>query len=357
MQVRAKQLVQAAAMIFEASGSSPQEAGKVATRLVDANLTGHDSHGVIRIPQYIESVKAGTLKPNQTARTVSDSGAVVVLDGGFGYGQIVGEQAVDAAIVKAKIHGIGMAALRNSGHLGRIGDWAARAVDAGMVSLNFVNAVGHQLIVVPHGGVEPRGSTNPMAIGMPVAGDAPVILDFATSAVAEGKVRVARNKGTFLPPECLLDANGEPTTDPKQLYADPPGSLLPFGGAVTGHKGGGLWLMVDLLAGALSAGGCSHQPGSEPRLRSNMLTVTIAPALFADPDAIGSEVARCIAFVKSARPRDPDMPVMAPGEPERKTRTQRIADGVNVDPETWAQILAAGSAVGIAAGVLEGVAA
>ena len=208
MQVQKDKLVRAAAAIFEAAGSTTEEASKVASRLVDANLTGHDSHGVIRIPQYVEHVANGTLKPNQRAEVVADLGAVTVLDGHFGYGQIVGEQAIDAAIAKARTEGIGMTTLRNAGHLGRIGDWAARATDVGMVSMNFVNAIGHQLIVVPHGGVEARGSTNPIAIGVPIEGEEPVILDFATSAVAEGKVRVARNKGTFLPPDCLLDAEG-----------------------------------------------------------------------------------------------------------------------------------------------------
>lgn len=354
MQIRKQKLVDVASTIFEASGSSPEEAAKIAKRLVDANLTGHDSHGVIRIAQYIEAVESGALKSNQSANVVSDNGAVVVLDGGFGYGQIVGEQSVDAAIAKATDQGIGMAALRNSGHLGRIGDWAARAADAGMVSLHFVNATGHRLMVVPHGGVEPRGSTNPIAIGMPVQGAAPVILDFATSAVAEGKVRVARNKGTFLPPDCLLDPEGEPTTNPNLLYAEPPGSLLPFGAAITGHKGGGLWLMADLLAGALSAGGCSHTPGAEPRLCSNMLSIVINPATFADRSALDDEVKRYIQFIKSSRPRHPEAPVMVPGEPERKAHGQRSANGINVDPETWAQIVAAGGTVGVAADVLEG---
>ncbi|MGI9498618.1 MAG: malate/lactate/ureidoglycolate dehydrogenase [Geminicoccaceae bacterium] len=353
MRVRQAKLVRAAAAIFEAAGSSPGEAEKVASRLVDANLAGHDSHGVIRIPQYVELVGDGRLRPNRTAEVVSDLGAVTVLDGRFGYGQIVGEQAIDAAIAKAKSQGVGMATLRNSGHLGRIGDWAARAADAGMVSLNFVNAIGHQLIVVPHGGVEGRGSTNPIAIGMPVEGEEPVILDFATSAVAEGKVRVARNKGARVPPDCLLNADGEPTTDPWDLYADPRGSLMPFGGAVSGHKGGGLWLMADLLAGALSAGGCSRPPDTPPRPCSNILSIAIDPAAFADQPALAAEVRRYVDFVRSAAPRDPEAPVMLPGEPERKTRAERSADGIAVDPETWSQIVAAGGSVGVLASALD----
>ncbi len=355
MQIHARDLVQVGGIIFEASGSSAEEAKKIATRLVDANLTGHDSHGVIRIPQYIDAVKAGTLHPNRQAEVVTDSGAVVVLDGRFGYGQVVGEQAIDAAIAKARLHGIGMATLRNAGHLGRIGDWAARAADEGMTSLSFVNAIGHQLLVVPHGGAEPRGSTNPIAIGMPVEGDEPIILDFATSAVAEGKVRVARNKGTFLPPDCLLDAEGAPTTDPTTLYGEPKSSLLPFGGAVAGHKGGGLWLMADLLAGGLSAGGCAREPDKKPQLCSNMLSIVIDPKTFTDESVLGIEVKRYIEFIKGSRPRNPNKKVMLPGDPERKAKAARSADGINVDPETWMQIVKAGEGVGIAADTLESI--
>lgn len=326
---------------------------KIATRLVDANLAGHDSHGVIRIPQYIEAVKAGKLHPNQQAKVVSDSGSVVMLDGQFGYGQIVGEQAIDCAIAKARVHGIGMATLRNAGHLGRIGDWAARAAAEGMTSLNFVNAIGHQLLVVPHGGAEPRGSTNPIAIGMPLEGAEPIILDFATSAVAEGKVRVARNKGTFLPPDCLLDVEGKPTTDPNTLYNQPKSSLLPFGGAVTGHKGGGLWLMVDLLAGALSAGGCAREPDGDPKLCSNMLSIVINPKTFADDNLLAAEVKRYAAFIKGARPRDSKKPVMLPGDPERKANAERSAQGITIDPETWMQIVNAGKQAGLSAASLE----
>jgi len=352
VQVEQGKLVRAATTIFQAAGSSSDEAEKVASRLVDANLAGHDSHGVIRIPQYVELVGNGKLKPNETADVVNEVGAVTVLDGRFGYGQIVGEQAIDKAIAKARTQGVGMTTLRNSGHLGRIGDWAARAAAAGMVSMNFVNAVGHQLIVVPHGAAEARGSTNPIAIGVPIEGGEPIILDFATSAVAEGKVRVARNKGTFLPPDCLLDAEGKATTNPQDLYADPRGALLPFGAAVTGHKGGGLWLMADLLAGGLSAGGCSRWPETPPRPCSNMLSIVVDPAALGDQPAFVAEVKRYVDFVKSARPRDADAPVMLPGEPEQKARAERLASGIVVDPETWTQIVAAGTTVGIEAAAL-----
>ena len=260
MQIAADRLRQLAATILAAAGSSTDEAEKVAQKLVGANLAGHDSHGVIRVPQYVGQVQDGTIVPNQNAEVVRETEAVTVLDGHFGYGQIVGEQAVQAAIDKARRHGIGMSALRGSAHLGRLGDWAEMAAAAGLASLHFVNATGIPLRVVPHGGRDGRGTTNPIAMGIPVDGSGPVVLDFATSAIAEGKVRVARNKGVAVPPDCLLDAAGRPTTDPSQLYTDPPGSLVPFGGATSGHKGGALWLLVDLLAGGLTGGGCSRPP-------------------------------------------------------------------------------------------------
>lgn len=355
MQFPADRLVEIAARIFQGAGSSAAEAGKVARRLVDANLTGHDSHGVIRVPQYVDMVKAGELVPNRAAKLLAETEAVAVLDGQFGYGQIVGEQAVDAAIAKARAHGIGMASLRNAGHLGRLGDWVEHAAAQGMTSLHFVNVVGIPLRVVPFGGLDPRGTTNPIAIGMPVPGGAPVVLDFATSAVAEGKVRIARNKGTFLPHDCLIDASGAPTTDPRTLYAEPPASLLPLGGAVSGHKGGALWLLCDLLAG-MFGGGASAPAEADRRFGSNMLSIVIAPGRFADQPAIAAEIRRYVDFVKSSRPRDPKKPVLVPGEPEQRSRIDRLARGIMVDPETWAQIRGAGEAVGLDGDQLEALA-
>jgi hydroxycarboxylate dehydrogenase B len=356
MQIAAERLRELAATILAAAGSSVDEAQKVAARLVDANLTGHDSHGVIRVPQYVGQVREGTIVPNQQAEVVRETEAVTVLDGHFGYGQVVGEQAVQAAIDKARRHGIAMSALRSSAHLGRLGDWAEMAAAAGLASLHFVNATGIPLRVVPHGGRVGRGTTNPIAMGIPAGGNSPVVLDFATSATAEGKVRVARNKGALIPPDCLLDAEGRPTTDPNQLYTDPPGTLLPFGGATAGHKGGALWLLVDLLAGGLTGGGCSRPPEGKARFSSSMLSIVIAPQAYGDAAAFGAEIRRYLEFVKSARPRTPGGAVLLPGEPERGARAERLASGIPVDPTTWEHIMASGEQVGLERANLEAMA-
>jgi hydroxycarboxylate dehydrogenase B len=356
MQIAADRLRRLAATILEAAGSAAAEADAVASRLVGANLAGHDSHGVIRVPQYVDQVRAGQIVPNRSALVVSETDAVTVLDGQGGYGQIVGAQSVQAAIDKARRHGIALSALRRSAHLGRLGDWAEMAAAAGMASIHFVNATGIPLRVVPHGGRDGRGTTNPLAMGIPVADGEPVVLDFATSAVAEGKVRVARNKGVPIPPDCLLDADGRPTTDPNALYAEPPGNLVPFGGAVTGHKGGALWLMVDLLAGAFTGGGCSRLPEGEPRFASNMLSIVIAPEAYADA-GLAAEIRRFLGFVKSSRPRAPGSEVLLPGEPERRARAARLKDGVPIDPTTWEQILAAAERQGLGRAELEALAA
>jgi uncharacterized oxidoreductase len=356
MQIAADRLRRLAATILEAAGSAAAEADAVAARLVGANLAGHDSHGVIRVPQYVDQVRAGQIVPNRSALVVSETDAVTVLDGQGGYGQIVGAQSVQAAIDKARRHGIALSALRRSAHLGRLGDWAEMAAAAGMASIHFVNATGIPLRVVPHGGRDGRGTTNPLAMGIPVAEGEPVVLDFATSAIAEGKVRVARNKGVPIPPDCLLDADGRPTTDPDALYAEPPGNLVPFGGAVTGHKGGALWLMVDLLAGAFTGGGCSRLPEGEPRFASNMLSIVIAPEAYADA-GLAAEIRRFLGFVKSSRPRAPGSEVLLPGEPERRARAARLKDGVPIDPTTWEQILAAAERQGLGRAELEALAA
>jgi len=336
--VAADRLVRLVAAIMAAGGSQQAEAHTVARRLVDSNLVGHDSHGVIRVGKYLEWVRAGWLRPNQPPTVVVESDAFAIIDGNRGFGQVVGEYATRRGIDKAARTGIAFIGLRNCGHLGRVGDWAEMAALAGHVSLHFLNTSGAQR-VAPFGGSDRRLSTNPISIGIPVADAEPVILDVTTSTVAEGKLMVAVNKGERVPDGWIIDRDGKPTTDPRDFYDG--GALLTVGA----HKGSGLSMVTDLLAGAVSTGRSSDP--DDPVLRNNMLSIYIAPHVY-DPDgAVLREARRFVDWVKASPPMDPAQPVLAPGEVERRTRAERLARGVPIDDKTWSDLAEAGASVGL----------
>ena len=226
--IQVHNLIDFVAEVFSHSESSPDEARRIATYLTTANLTGHDSHGVIRVPVYIRWKKMGSVVPNQTAEVVVDTPSLAVVDGKFGYGQTVTPQAVRIGIEKCKKAGLAAVALRNAGHIGRVGDWAEMAAAEGLVSVHFVNAAG-SLLVAPFGGVEKRLSTAPYCVGIPRQGQDPIVLDFATSIVAEGKVLVASRGGKKLPKGALVDHDGTLSEDPAVLY----GPHTPTGRATT----------------------------------------------------------------------------------------------------------------------------
>jgi uncharacterized oxidoreductase len=328
--------------IFTAFGSRPAEAELIARSLVDANLAGHDSHGVIRVAAYLTWSREGKVYPNRVPRIVLDRGAAATIDGDQGFGQVAGEFALGIGLERARRHGVAMVALHNSGHLGRIGGFAETAVAAGFVSLHFVNSPGRDgLQVAPFGGRDRRLAPNPLAIGVPAAGGPPLILDITTSVVPEGKVRVALNKGASLPEGAMIDAEGRPSRDPAAYYGPPAGALLAMGG----HKGSGLCLMADLLGGALTGGGCSD-PKTQ-RFGNNMLSILIDPASTGvGPDL--AEEARALAdWVTSARPLSPGGEVLAPGQLEARLRAERLACGVPLDPATWQQLRDAARSVGL----------
>src|ERR1700693_1786084 len=214
--IQVPNLIDFVAEVFNHADSSSEEARRIATYLPTANLTGHDSHGVIRVPVYIRWKKMGSVVPNQTAELVVDTPSLAVVDGKFGYGQTVAPQAVRIGIEKCKKAGLSAVALRNAGHIGRIGDWAEMAAAEGLVSIHFVNAAG-SLLVAPYGGVEKRLSTAPYCVGIPRQGQDPIVLDFATSIVAEGKVLVASRGGKKLPKGALIDGEGTLSEDPAGL--------------------------------------------------------------------------------------------------------------------------------------------
>jgi len=343
LRIPADQLHAYVKAIWEQAGSTPREAELVADHLVAANLTGHDSHGVGMIPRYVASLADAQLQLNLHAETVKDAGAVLTVEGGKGFGQVVAFEAMEQGIERAKRLGICAVGLRGAHHIGRIGHWAEQCARAGLVSFHFVNVAGDPL-VAPFGGADRRIGTNPFCAAYPRPGKPPLVLDFATSTVAYGKTRVAYNQGTHAPPGALIDHEGFPTLEPKVMHEAPFGSLTPFGG----HKGFGLAAMCEIFGGALSGGFTTHADtlGTTNAIINCMLSVIIDPAAFDAPDA-QAEAEAFIDWVKASPLAAGTERIYEPGEPERLTRAQREAKGIPVDPATWTQIREAALAVGM----------
>ncbi|MFI5011391.1 MAG: malate/lactate/ureidoglycolate dehydrogenase [Hyphomicrobiales bacterium] len=336
--------------VFTTAGCSRAEATRIATYLVGANLAGHDSHGVIRVPVYLRWLREGQTVRDQSIRIVSDTPVIAVIDGQFGFGQTVAPQAVAIGIEKCKAMGLSAIALRNSAHIGRVGDFAEMAAAEGLVSAHFVNAAG-SILVAPYGGVERRFSTAPFCIGIPRQGLAPVILDFATSLVAEGKALVASRGGKKLPAHALIGPDGGSSGDPRLLYGEyepagprnhglGKGAIRAFGE----HKGSGLALMCELIGGALTGNGATEP---NRRFSNGMLSIFIDPARIDASDFFPSEITRYLAFVKSAKPIEPGGEVLVPGEPEERARKERMAKGVPLPLDTWAAITGAAREIGV----------
>jgi uncharacterized oxidoreductase len=327
------------------AGSGPEEARAVADGLVEANLAGHDSHGVVLLQTYMESIRETGLHPNQHAKIVIDNESMIVVDGQRGYGQVIAGEAMAFGIERAKEHGLSLVALRNSHHIGRVGQWAEQASTAGMVSIHFVSSTEHRPSVAPFRGSDARFATNPFVCALPAANGEPVVLDMATSGVANGKIRVALNKREQVAPGLLIDADGRPTTDPNVMFTDDArGSMLPMGL----HKGYGLALICELLGGALTGGGVHHDGMKvTSTFINNMLAIVVDPAQLVEGDAFARHIEAFVAWVKDSPPADPDLPVLVPGDPERIARAERKAGGIPLDANTWQQILAAGEHVGL----------
>jgi uncharacterized oxidoreductase len=336
--------------IFVAAGCSAEEGRRIGKFLVGANLAGHDSHGVTRVPRYIAWKREGLIHADQKVEVLVDTPVLAVLDGKYGFGQTVAPQAVEIGIEKCRAMGLSAIGLRNSGHLGRVGDWADIAARAGLVSVHFVNVKG-SILVAPFGGVERRLSTAPCCIGVPRHDAEPIILDFATSLVAEGKVLVASQGGKKLPDDALIGPDGNTSGDPHLLYGDyapgggprdntkGPGALRAFGE----HKGGGLAVMCELLGGALTGNGAAG-PG---RWANGMLSFYLDPAKFDPQQMFSAEIARFIGYLKSTKPVARDGEILLPGEPETRMRAERLAQGIPLPDDTWAALLATARSVGL----------
>ena len=345
MRIDQKPLMQVAAAILQKAGAELDRAQAVAEHLVAANLKGHDSHGVGMIPNYVKSMMSELIQPQNDALLTRDSGAVLTFDGNLGFGRVVGIQAMDQGIERAKSHGISCVALGNAAHLGRIGAFAEHCAEAGLISTHYVNVVGHDPMVVAYGGRDRRFITNPFCCAVPRADGQHVVLDMATTTVAAGKVRVAYMKGEPVPDHSLVDRNGVETTDASVIFSkDGGGAMQPFGL----HKGYGLMVMCELLGGALG-GNFTMQPGN-PRIGAtlnNMLSVILDPSAIGDLAAYDAEVTAMIDYIYASEAADGVEKVLIPGDPERQSLAARSRDGIDIDENSWQDITNAATAAGL----------
>lgn len=330
--------------IFEAAGCASEEAQAVSTRLVDASCVGHHSHGVVRVMRYLDWMSEGKLKANQIPTVEIDVGAITLVDGHQGFGQTVAPFAVDIGIQKARKVGVSVVGLKRSGHLGRLGDWAERAAAAALCSIHIANVNGH-VLVAPFGGTERRFSTAPLAIGIPRPDLYPIVLDFATSTVAEGKVLMAAKGGAPIPTNALIMQDGAVSGDPWVLYGDTPDGQLPHprrgSGAIRAfgeHKGSGLAFMCEVLAGLLTGSGSTGVNPEEGRLWSGMLGIYIDPARLGEEETFGRSLHDFVEYVHSTRPADEQRDVLIPGEIEELKRKAAHSNGVSLPGAVWADL-------------------
>lgn len=344
MQISPESLRRLAGDILSRASGQPEFAARVAARLVGANLCGHDSHGVGMVPKYVEGIQAGELHPSATPTVVTDRGPFLQMDGRQGFGQIVAEEAMKLTIERARQHGFALLALRNSYHIGRIGDWGEMAAEAGFISIHYVNVLSPNALVAPFGGSAARFATNPYCTAIPATDKTPMtVLDMATSTIAHGKARVAYLSGKKVPWGSLIDAEGNETDDPTVMFEEPNGALTTFGQ----HKGFGLAMLGDLLGGSFSGGG-AYLPERvvEGKIINNMLAILIDPDIFGGAQGFFGDLDAYTEWVKSSPPGPGRDGVMVPGDPERKARIDR-AEKIEIDSGTWAQLLDTAKAVGM----------
>jgi len=341
-------------LVARRMGSDATETQEVADHLLRANLTGHDSHGVGMVPAYVRLLQDGMLVVNQTPETVLDAGALLVIDARRGVGQRLAADAVRRAIGRARELGACVLALRNASHIGRVGTYAELAARHGMAFVAFVNVADHHDMQAPYGCAEARLGTNPFCAAVPGGEDgAPaLLLDMATTTIAAGKARVAYNQGVEVPEGSLIDADGQPTNDPTGLIRDQSGALLSFGR----HKGSGLAVMCEIMAGAL-AGGQRAEQECKGGILNSMLAVVIDPGKLNDPAAVAVGAASTAAHIRSSRVAPGFEQVLLPGEPERRSAEQRGREGIRVDDGTWRDVLEAAAKLGITQGEIDQVVA
>ncbi|MEM3645308.1 MAG: Ldh family oxidoreductase [Candidatus Bathyarchaeia archaeon] len=326
----ANQLIDVGTKIFLAAGVPLEEARLVSELLVKSNLVGHDSHGIIRVIQYINEIEKGSIKPGANIEIVKETSSTAILNGNWGFGQVVAKRAMDLAVEKARKNAVSIVCVFNCNHIGRLADYAIMASEKDMIGIVMVNSTK---FVAPFGGRERLLSTGPMCFAFPSYLDFPLVIDVATSVVAEGKVRVALHKGEKIPYGWIVDKNGNPSNDPKDLYDG--GALLPLGGDEHGHKGFGLGLAVEILSGILTSAGCAYE---EDKRGNGVFFEVINVEKFMSLEDFKKKVSNLIRVIKSSKPRPGFKEILVPGEPEHLTEKIRLREGIYVPEKTWEEI-------------------
>ena len=341
--VQADTLSKIAKGLLQSAGASEAEAVTVARHCIGANLAGHDSHGIIAIPTYIDRMQLGHIVPGAPVDLVQETESTTVVDGNWGFGFVVSEQVMTTTIEKARKHGVASATVRRQGHIGRVADYPLMAAGADMIGLMTADSGRSAKLVVPFGGREPRLGTNPICIAMPSNLEGPMFVDMATSAVAGGKINLAAARGTSIPEGWLIDKDGNPTTDPGDRKD---GAMLPLGGT-EGHKGYALSTMVEILSGVLTGLGFGHDPSG--RHNDGCFLAVFDVGAFRPVEEFKREVTEFAAYLKSSPPADGFDEVYYPGELEH-LRSQKLSnDGIDVEDATWQKLTDLAKGYGIAA--------
>lgn len=328
--------------LFEAVGASPEEATIVSDALVRANLSGHDSHGVIRIPQYCHFVRNGFIVPGAPLTTLRETLTTALFDAGWNFGQVAMKRALEIAFRRVREVGLFALGIHRCNHIGRLGHYGEWAATEGFVALITVNSTGSGAGVAPFGGRKPRMGTNPLCMAFPATND-PILVDMTSSVVAEGKIRVKRNRGESLPPGWILDAEGNPSTNPADFYGPPRGAILPFGGEA-GHKGFALSMAVELLSGTLTAAGNVGE--REGHVGNGVFCLLMNVEAFRPLEEFVAAATRLGQRVKDCPPLEGFTEVLLPGEPEARTRRERSLSGIPLDDATWEQLVAEAKTLG-----------
>jgi uncharacterized oxidoreductase len=334
--------------IFEGVGVPYTEAEIVSDHLVDASLAGLDSHGVLRIPQYVNAIQVERkIVPGAKLEIVRDTTSGLLINGNFGFGQVIAHQAMELAIQKARETAISAVSVYNCFHTGRLGSYTAMAADEGLIGMMMVNAGGCGQWVAPFGGIAKRIGTNPISIGVPTGTGDPIVVDFATSTAPEGKIRALHNRGAEVPEGFIIDHQGQPATNAADFYGPPAGALLPLGGAL-GYKGFGLGLIVDIMAGGISGIGCCRPGAPQEPDSDGVFMIAIDIGQFTPLEEFYPRVTQLIEHVKSSPPVPGFSEVLVPGEPESRQKKHRTEHGIAIDNTTWSQIQEIADGLGVA---------